>query len=76
MAPAAGQSDTTRELDEAMRRDFAACDRGSGQRLQRRAFQTAQKGCLAPGAGIEGSARAREHAARAPVTFLQQAFAK
>ncbi len=76
MAPAAGQSITTREHDEAMRRDFAACDRGSGQRLQGRAFQTAQKDCVAPGASIEGSARAREQAAQAPVAFLQQASAK
>jgi hypothetical protein len=76
MAPAAGQSDTTRELDEATRRDFAACARGSGQRLQGRAFQTAQKDCVAPGVSIEGSAKAREQAERAPVAFLQQASAK
>jgi hypothetical protein len=76
MAPAAGQSDTTREHDDAMRRDFAACDLGSGQRLQGRAFQTAQKHCVAPGASIEGSARAREQAAQDLVACLQNASAK
>jgi hypothetical protein len=76
MAPAAGQSDTTREHDDAMRRDFAACDRGSDQRLQGRVFQTALKDCVAPGADIEGSASARDQAAQDLVARLQKALAK
>lgn len=50
-------------------------DRFTGARLQGDALTAVYKNCAAMGANVEGSRRARDHAAQAAVAFLKRTFA-